>query len=366
MPVWEDMTIENSAYTIDAGCSYNVALDIYNFNDTEARGNIIAKLSDEFSCNEPTKAYSVGAGQKTRVSFVCTLSEDAQPGSQEKIRFECSDNEAGVTSYFNISDKNVKVPDSCKTRITGIGRKANWELDNTGNCTKYNSYFNDEAKFLVEFNNVTSRYSFPKFNIEKGFFADTTGICMDMSVSQKTDSEKLMVRVWTETGGSFRTVGVKLDSGSYVFSWNKFAQFGGTETVLYPENIIRIAVGFETFEDGVTEYTIKNLCSYKYGGYVTDERISVEGIRDGGVYLKVNPIKAVLKIPEGVDMDKVSVYLDFEPYYPESLEAGIQLDDLQTGAHSLVVSYSDEFGQQNYTDISFYVCEKVWETGTFY
>lgn len=367
MPVWEGVSIEHNAYAADAGKSYNVLLDIYNFNDTTTSGNIIAKVGDEFSCDEYTKAYSVGAGQKTRVSFICTLSEEAQPGSQEKIRFECSDNAACVTSYFNISNENVTIPDDCKTKISGIGSKDNWELDNTGSCTKYNSYLN-EAKFLVQFSNVTSRYSFPKFNIEKGFFADTTGVYIDMDVSQKTDSEKLMVRVWTESGGSFRTSGVKLESGSYMLPWNKFAQYGGAETVLYPENIIRIAVGFETYTDGVTEYTIKNLCSYKYGGYAPAEKILVEGLSDGRVYKKGTSIKAKLKIPEGVDMDNISVYLNFKPYdcEMENSEAVVRLDDLQTGAYSLIVSYCDKFGQQYYTDISFYVGEKDWETGTFY
>ena len=82
--------------------------------------------------------------------------------------------------------------------------------------------------------------------------------------------------------------------------------------------------------------------------------------------MKVNPIKAKLIIPEGVDMDNVSVYLDLQPYILSNSETIIQMGTLQTGAHSLMVSYCDEFGQQNYTDISFYVCEKVWETGTFY
>lgn len=368
MPVWNDVTVENNAYVADAGKSYNVTLDIYNFNDTTSSGNIIAKVSNEFTCDEYTKSYSVGAGQKTSVSFICILSKGAQPGVQEKIRFECSDNAACVTSYFNVSDENVTIPDDCKTKISGIGEKDNWELDNTGNCTKYNSYLNDEAKFLVKFSNVTSRYSFPKFNIEKGFFADTTGLYMDMEVLQKTDSEKLMVRVWTETGGSFRTSGVKLESGSYGFSWNKFAQYGGAETVLYPENIIRIAVGFETYADGVTEYIIKNLCSYKYGGYTPAEKILVEGLSDGGVYKKGTSIKAKLKIPEGVHMDNVSVYLNFKPYdcEMENSETVVRLDNLHAGAYSLIVSYCDEFGQQYYTDISFYVREKEWETGTFY
>lgn len=364
MPQWENAEISGNMYCVTAGTTYKVKLNIYNFNSESATGNIKAEITDGFKADTDTIAqYKVEGNSKTVVEWSFTVKEDAMWG-EERICFT-TDNNARAVSYFSVNN-DAAISDESKQMIDGVGRKDNWTLDNTGSCTKYNDYFGNSAKFTVTFNNVASRYSFPSFAVEKGSFADTDGMALDLSVAQKTGREKFMVRVWTEGGGSFRTSGEEFSGGSYVFSWDEFGRYGGSENTLKPENIVKFAIGFETYIDGTTEYTIKNLCVYSIDSYEEQEQIVIEGIKDGAVYKNGENIKASVCLQE--EKEGLAAYLNYKPCEIEVKDnsANIEFTDLDVGAYNLIVTYPDRFGKQIYADVSFYVGNKTWDVGTFF
>ena len=46
--------------------------------------------------------------------------------------------------------------------------------------------------------------------------------------------------------------------------------------------------------------------------------------------------------------------------------AYVDFAELECGAYNLIAAYPDELGKQNYTKVSFYIKDKVWEKGTFF
>ena len=378
---WKTKDIVNAQYRIEHGQSYLIALNVYNFSDTNMTGTITANTTEMLNItSKPTVKYSVPAGEKATITFTVAADNNYSAGGIAHLSFSGTAN--GEELSPSVSECYV-LPDIDNIEFiyfNGCNNESEWQPNSSGHMTNFGQPTNNEGmKFVFNFNeNVTDRWAYPRFSINAGTLGDSDGIVFKTAAySSECDvsSMDMKVIVWTADGNSYIASGGNCADGIGIYSlkWDDFKKFSGTTKELNTADISTISIGFNAEYSPVEvsySYTLKEFGYFKGNSPVSEEpTIIINGIHNGAKRIAHDTVMLSAQIPG--DLKKIGVYLDYAscPYTNNgdgTIE--IKLSDIAEGAHSLIVAGFDEFNHAVRTSVNFYAADKknIYVKGTFF
>ena len=380
----DPVPVENGRYVVTPGATYNITLNIYNFNEQAVSSSIkltpdksvtvVGSAEQSFSAVAHDMNYNATDAQSKdnameTLNFQIKINDDAQ--NQYKGHFSFGGTASGTaiseTVCGYVVERNLD-----RTELANLGTVTAFSVQNSKSWVDGNKTTGSRNSFTISSNTATSatftatirtgssRFWFPVLNVsasELAKLATTDGFVFDISGTSLGTGTKIIMYA-SVSGGSYSAELGDLTSGSktIVVPWTKmYAYNGDVPKQLDPSKITEISLGFQTRGSSQVKYTVSNPGYYTLSGnqddLVVKDFVTLSGIEDRGIYKEADRHNKLV-----IDGEFDDIYLNhkkFTDYIDLGDGAAVELSSLEPGAYSLMVTKNVGFGKIDYKEISF-------------
>lgn len=351
--VWGNAGTDSSMRVLNVGEEYTVSLEVYNFNSAMAKGEVSVTADDNVEITEPDKktftlgSYKEGSGKKKTFEYTVRLKDTAEYNDKGYIKFHVGDTAVSVCGY--VVGNNVKYDSSTVKTFSNYWYKSKWDCSNrTAGSTCSVTQGSNSITFTLKFNGG-DRVFYPIFKTTVP--SNSEGVIFTRTMSSVGGGGNSKIFAVTTDGKWFLATAGDFSVGSveYVIPWSKFERYGGGDEALDPTKIYRFMLGFNTGSDAQVSYSISGFGTY--GNSYTapaEDKIVISGIEEGATYVRGN-------LPQiSVDRD-ADLYANFEKVKSVSADERISLNDVPSGACSVIAAVKDEFGKIKWSEVNIYI-----------
>lgn len=377
-----DLEVLDGRYVLTPGETYNITLNVYNFNNEAISGNINLMVDDGVEIvGAATKSFTDSAlnyNSKQAVSLNYTIKVKPDAENQHKGSFSFSGTANGssvsetVCGYVvehgltreSISSRGTITTFSKNTFSSKIWKDGN---KTSGASTRLSATNNSTSTtFTATIKSGDSRFWFPKLNRDLSALANSDGFIFDINV-EKTGENTEMIMYANISSGAYSVMLGKFEEGknTIVVPWTKFYPYNGdVPDKLDTTQLTEISLGFRTRGSSEVKYVISDTGYYKFNDSVeeTEEFVTLSGITNNGTYVEGSRYNKLT-----IDGKFDNIYLNNEKvnkYTDLGDGAIVDFTGLEPGSYSLIVTKNRGFGKIDYKKISF--CIKAIDDYTPY
>lgn len=358
--VWDGAGTDNSLRVLNVGKEYTVTLEVYNFYSAGLSGTVDITADDNIEIIEqPSNArfmlakYSTGDGKSKSFTYKIKLKDTAEYNDKGYIKFSVGDDTAlSVCGY--VVGNNVKYDSSTFKQFDNFWNKSKWNIYNRTAGSTASADTNTSAEsisFTVSFNGG-DRVFYPEFNTTVP--SNSEGIVFTRTMTSTGGGGNMKVFAVTTDEKWFLAAAGDFSVGSteYVIPWSKFEKYGGGDEALEPTKIKQFKLGYNTSSNVQVSYTISGFGTYG-NSYVAEaaETLAVVGIEDGATYVRGN----LPPISIDCETEEADLYVNFKKVKTVKAGEKISLNDVPSGACSVIAAVKDEFGKIKWSETDIYI-----------
>ncbi len=353
---------KNKGYLMYRNDDNLCTVNVYNFSGEEQSGIISAKVSGGFTVDLAQQAVTIPPMSSTELKFKVRVADDTVGTVKGFLQFGGTVNGEKITRSTSL----IRCRELDGVPLDGSFDNAkyakNWHTygaTSSGSVTVTDTGNTGELRFNVNLDG--NGWSYPNFDVtDAAALEGSSGLKMSVGADSDVSQAVLYCFAYMKDGrkyfqGSNNGKSIKAGYTDYYFLWNEMVlQYlpdgadAGKEFDV--RDIAHIAVGVNLMGTKTASYLLKDIGWYKStgeGDVINWDSIKIYGAEDNAVYYKGALPAVHAQIPENITAKSVKVYLsghETDEFTSDGNDVIINLDGLDTGVYTLLVTAEDDFG----------------------